>query len=129
MGGRRHGQTLRAVSADGTRRQTRVAIVGSGFGGLGAAIRLKQERVEGFVVLERGGEVGGTWRGNTYPLRRLVRDFDLAPHIRFDAEVCMRRRSAPIPDASRSGATAPARISALLSRQPRGSRQRRRRSS
>jgi cation diffusion facilitator CzcD-associated flavoprotein CzcO len=44
-----------------------VAIVGSGFGGLGAAIRLKQDGVEDFVVLERAGDVGGTWRDNTYP--------------------------------------------------------------
>jgi cation diffusion facilitator CzcD-associated flavoprotein CzcO len=44
-----------------------VAIVGSGFGGLGAAIRLKQEGREDFVVFERAGEVGGTWRDNSYP--------------------------------------------------------------
>ena len=46
---------------------SRVAIIGSGFGGLGAAIRLKQDGVEDFVVLERAGDVGGTWRDNTYP--------------------------------------------------------------
>ena len=46
---------------------THVAIVGSGFGGLGAAIRLRQEGIEDFVILERAGEVGGTWRDNTYP--------------------------------------------------------------
>src|SRR5215203_4473841 len=44
-----------------------VAIVGTGFGGLGAAYRLKQMGVEDFVLLERAGEVGGTWRDNTYP--------------------------------------------------------------
>ena len=44
-----------------------VAIIGSGFGGLGAAIRLKQEGVRDFVIFERAGEVGGTWRDNTYP--------------------------------------------------------------
>jgi cation diffusion facilitator CzcD-associated flavoprotein CzcO len=44
-----------------------VAIVGSGFSGLGAAIRLKQEGRDDFVVLERGDEVGGTWHYNTYP--------------------------------------------------------------
>jgi cation diffusion facilitator CzcD-associated flavoprotein CzcO len=47
--------------------QTRVAIVGSGFGGLGAAIRLKQDGVDDFLVLERADDVGGTWRDNTYP--------------------------------------------------------------
>src|SRR5579862_3072471 len=44
-----------------------VAIIGSGFSGLGTAIRLKQEGMHDFVVLERANEVGGTWRDNTYP--------------------------------------------------------------
>src|ERR671928_881895 len=44
-----------------------IAIVGSGFSGLAAAIRLKQEGEEDFVVLERGDDVGGTWQYNTYP--------------------------------------------------------------
>src|SRR5579864_5862421 len=45
----------------------RIAIVGSGFAGLGLAIRLRQQGIEDFVVLERDGDVGGTWRDNTYP--------------------------------------------------------------
>lgn len=45
----------------------RIAIVGAGFAGLGAAIRLRQAGIEDFVVLERGEEVGGTWNFNTYP--------------------------------------------------------------
>jgi cation diffusion facilitator CzcD-associated flavoprotein CzcO len=44
-----------------------VAIVGSGFGGIGTAIRLMQEGIHDFVVLERADDVGGTWRDNTYP--------------------------------------------------------------
>jgi cation diffusion facilitator CzcD-associated flavoprotein CzcO len=46
---------------------THVAIIGSGFGGLCAAIRLKRVGIDDFVILERAGEVGGTWRDNTYP--------------------------------------------------------------
>jgi len=46
---------------------TDVAIVGSGFSGLGMAIRLKQAGLNDFVVLERASEVGGTWQANTYP--------------------------------------------------------------
>src|SRR5215813_13282704 len=46
---------------------TTVAIIGSGFSGIGLAIRLKQDGVEDFVVLERNEGVGGTWRANTYP--------------------------------------------------------------
>lgn len=45
----------------------RVAIVGSGFAGLGMAIRLRQEGEEDLVVLERRNDVGGTWRDNAYP--------------------------------------------------------------
>jgi cation diffusion facilitator CzcD-associated flavoprotein CzcO len=45
----------------------RIVIVGSGFAGLGAAIRLKQAGIDDFVVLERAGDVGGTWNLNTYP--------------------------------------------------------------
>jgi cation diffusion facilitator CzcD-associated flavoprotein CzcO len=44
-----------------------VAIVGAGFGGLGMAIRLKQEGIEDFVLLERSADVGGTWWANSYP--------------------------------------------------------------
>jgi cation diffusion facilitator CzcD-associated flavoprotein CzcO len=42
-------------------------IIGSGFAGLGMAVRLLRDGVNDFVVLERGDEVGGTWRDNTYP--------------------------------------------------------------
>ncbi|GGU18645.1 flavin-containing monooxygenase [Streptomyces daghestanicus] len=45
----------------------RVAVVGSGFGGLGAAVRLRREGITDFVILERAGSVGGTWRDNSYP--------------------------------------------------------------
>ena len=48
-------------------QETGVAIVGSGFSGLGMAIRLKQAGHSDFVVLERADEVGGTWQANTYP--------------------------------------------------------------
>ncbi|MBC6460394.1 flavin-containing monooxygenase [Actinomadura sp. HBU206391] len=44
-----------------------VVIIGAGFGGIGMAIRLKQEGVHDLVVLEKADEVGGTWRDNTYP--------------------------------------------------------------
>jgi cation diffusion facilitator CzcD-associated flavoprotein CzcO len=45
----------------------RIAIVGSGFSGLGMAVRLKQAGIHDFVVLERAEDLGGTWRENTYP--------------------------------------------------------------
>ena len=45
----------------------RVAVIGSGFGGLGAAVRLRREGITDFVILERADAVGGTWRDNSYP--------------------------------------------------------------
>ena len=44
-----------------------VVIVGSGFAGLGMAIRLKQSGESSFLVLEQGDGIGGTWRVNDYP--------------------------------------------------------------
>ncbi|MFC9996771.1 flavin-containing monooxygenase [Nocardia sp. NPDC127526] len=48
-------------------RHSRIIIVGSGFSGLGMAIRLSQQGRDDYLVLERGHDVGGTWRDNTYP--------------------------------------------------------------
>jgi len=42
-------------------------IIGTGFSGLLAAIRLKQKQLDDFVLLERSSELGGTWRDNAYP--------------------------------------------------------------
>lgn len=48
-------------------RNNHVVIVGTGFGGLGMAIRLKQAGFHDFTVLEQANGVGGTWRDNHYP--------------------------------------------------------------
>jgi hypothetical protein len=48
-------------------RDVRVAIVGAGFGGIGAAIRLREAGYEDLVILERADGLGGTWWANTYP--------------------------------------------------------------
>jgi cation diffusion facilitator CzcD-associated flavoprotein CzcO len=42
-------------------------IVGSGFGGLCAAVKLKQAGIDNFVILEKDAQFGGTWQVNTYP--------------------------------------------------------------
>src|SRR5882762_8536836 len=52
---------------DGWRSEVRVAIVGGGFAGVGAAIGLREAGIEDFVLLEKADELGGTWRDNTYP--------------------------------------------------------------
>jgi cation diffusion facilitator CzcD-associated flavoprotein CzcO len=46
--------------------RTRVVIIGTGFSGLGMAIALQKRGVD-FVMLEKAGDIGGTWRDNTYP--------------------------------------------------------------
>ncbi|PHS25312.1 MAG: flavin-containing monooxygenase FMO [Robiginitomaculum sp.] len=42
-------------------------IIGTGFSGLLAAIRLKKNKIDDFVLLERNAELGGTWQQNSYP--------------------------------------------------------------
>ncbi len=42
-------------------------IVGAGFAGICAAIKLDEDGERDFVVIEKGDDVGGTWRDNTYP--------------------------------------------------------------
>ncbi|MCW2792488.1 MAG: NAD(P)/FAD-dependent oxidoreductase [Nocardioides sp.] len=42
-------------------------IVGAGFAGLCAAIKLQEDGETDFLVVEKGSDVGGTWRDNTYP--------------------------------------------------------------
>ncbi len=44
-----------------------VLIIGSGFAGLCMAIKLREQGIEDFQILERGTDVGGTWRDNHYP--------------------------------------------------------------
>lgn len=44
-----------------------VVIIGTGFSGMGMAIKLLESGRDDFVVLEKAGDVGGTWRDNTYP--------------------------------------------------------------
>ena len=49
------------------RQPMTAVIVGAGFGGIGMAIQLRQAGIFDFVMLEKSGEIGGTWRDNTYP--------------------------------------------------------------
>ncbi|RFA26828.1 4-hydroxyacetophenone monooxygenase [Alkalilimnicola ehrlichii] len=50
-----------------TNSRSKIAIIGTGFSGLGMAIRLKQAGEHDFVIFEKEGGVGGTWRINQYP--------------------------------------------------------------
>jgi cation diffusion facilitator CzcD-associated flavoprotein CzcO len=44
-----------------------IVIIGAGFAGIGSAIQLLRAGIRSFTIFERAGEVGGTWRDNTYP--------------------------------------------------------------
>lgn len=56
---------LRALTR--RRRAPRVAIIGAGFGGIAAAVALRQAGIDDLVIIEAGDGVGGTWRRNVYP--------------------------------------------------------------
>ena len=47
-----------------------VIVIGAGMGGLGAAVQLKRAGIS-CTVLEKNGEVGGTWCDNRYPGARV----------------------------------------------------------
>ena len=44
-----------------------VVVVGAGFSGIGAAIKLDEAGFRDYVVLDEGNGVGGAWHWNTYP--------------------------------------------------------------
>ena len=46
---------------------TKIAIIGAGFGGIAMAIRLQQQGITDFIILEKSNDFGGTWRENQYP--------------------------------------------------------------
>ncbi|MFC4337826.1 flavin-containing monooxygenase [Salininema proteolyticum] len=48
-------------------RTVDVAVIGAGFGGIAAGAQLKRNGFHDFAILEKHGEVGGTWWENTYP--------------------------------------------------------------
>ena len=48
-------------------RHFETVIIGTGFSGLLAAIRLQKKGCTDFLLLERSSELGGTWQANTYP--------------------------------------------------------------
>lgn len=50
-----------------TKPQYDAAVIGAGFGGMGAAIQLKRLGLDNLVILEREDDLGGTWHVNRYP--------------------------------------------------------------
>jgi cation diffusion facilitator CzcD-associated flavoprotein CzcO len=71
-----------------------VAVVGGGFGGVGAAAMLRRAGHHDVTVFERGERVGGVWHHNTYPgaacdVPSHLYEFSFAPNPRWS------RRYAP----------------------------------
>ncbi|MBU9276109.1 flavin-containing monooxygenase [Burkholderia gladioli] len=73
---------------DGASEAVDIAIIGTGFAGLGMAIRLRQKGRGDFAVFEKAASVGGTWRDNHYPgcacdVQSHVYSFSFAPNPRW----------------------------------------------
>ena len=92
----RLGTFLRA-RIEGADRPPSVAVVGSGFAGLGMGIRLLQSGVRDLTIFEKADRVGGVWRENTYPGAAC----DVASHLysySFERTRDWSRRFSPQPD-------------------------------
>jgi cation diffusion facilitator CzcD-associated flavoprotein CzcO len=77
-----------AVAGRPLPRHVRVAVIGAGFSGIGAGIRLRQHGIDDFIIAERAASVGGTWRDNTYPgcacdVPSRLYSFSFAPNPRW----------------------------------------------
>ena len=75
-------------------KQRTVAVVGGGFGGVGAAVMLERAGYHNVTVFEKGERVGGVWHHNTYPgaacdIPSHLYEFSFAPNPRWS------RRYAP----------------------------------
>ncbi len=75
---------MTAPSADEAAITADIVIVGAGFAGLGMGIALDKAGRGDYVILEKAGEIGGTWRENTYPgcacdIRSLLYSFSFEP--------------------------------------------------
>ncbi|MBJ8343811.1 NAD(P)/FAD-dependent oxidoreductase [Antrihabitans sp. YC2-6] len=81
-------------------RTPSVAIIGTGFAGLGMAIQLKKAGYDDITIFEKAGDVGGCWRDNTYPGAAC----DVPSHLysfSFEPKSDWSRRFAPQPEIHR----------------------------
>jgi cation diffusion facilitator CzcD-associated flavoprotein CzcO len=77
--------------------QRSFAIVGGGFGGVGAAVMLRRAGYADITIFERGERLGGVWNDNTYPgascdIPSHLYEFSFAPNPRWS------RRFSPQPE-------------------------------
>ena len=71
----------------------RIVVIGTGFAGVCAAIELKRAGFTDITILERAGEVGGTWRDNNYPgcacdVPAVLYSFSFAPNPDWSRIYC-----------------------------------------
>ena len=62
-----HDPYVDAVPREARHDDVTVALIGGGFAGLIAAVRLRQAGVDDVRIIEKGGDFGGTWYWNRYP--------------------------------------------------------------
>ena len=58
---------MTADEAGRTSQTYRVIVIGAGFSGICLGAKLKAAGIDDFIILEKAGALGGTWRDNTYP--------------------------------------------------------------
>jgi cation diffusion facilitator CzcD-associated flavoprotein CzcO len=99
-----------SFTSDHDRHHVGVLIIGAGFSGLGAAITLQKEGYTDFLVVERGNNVGGTWRVNTYPgaacdVPSHLYSYSFAPNRKWTVHTPNSPKSSPtsgwLPDSTR----------------------------
>lgn len=59
--------TVRAVERFGPAGTPRVVVVGGGYGGIAAGVKLRRAGIRTFTIYEKSDRVGGTWWDNQYP--------------------------------------------------------------
>ena len=80
----------------GAQKKFRVVVAGAGIAGLFMAEKLKRAGID-FTIYEKAGEVGGTWRDNTYPglfVDVLSRQYEFPFQPNYD----WSRKYAPAPE-------------------------------
>ncbi len=60
-------RSIKPVASVAAAPEYEAIIVGTGFGGMGAAIQLQRMGVSSILMLDRADDLGGTWHLNTYP--------------------------------------------------------------
>ncbi len=60
-------ERVAARAAESAHPDYEVIIIGAGISGLGVAVRLQEQGIDSYIILERADQVGGTWRDNRYP--------------------------------------------------------------